>query len=318
MADKVATVSKIIFEYFVITVGVFIYCGGWTAFITPQGITGGGVTGLATNIQYATNGFIPLYVSYIGINVILLLVGTIILGRGFGFKTIYSILCATFFLAVMPHWHWLMSLSDISDKLVSAVLGGAILAVGISMIFKKGGSTGGTDIIALVFTKYYDTSPGKVFMYCDLIIIGSILFLPGKGLSDFIYGYLTTVSFSYMLDAFLTGRQQSVQILVISGKYQAIADMLISDEHRGVTALDSMGWYTKDESKVLVVVARKYQVAGIMSSIKNIDNRAFVTVGNVSAVYGEGFEKVKVKPQFKEKKSKDEKVRSFLKWINNS
>lgn len=314
MAGKVATIPKIIFEYIVITVGVFIYCGGWTAFITPQGITGGGVTGLATNIQYATNGFIPLYVSYIGINVILLVVGTIILGRGFGFKTIYSILCATFFLAVMPHWHWLMSLSDISDKLVSAVLGGAILAVGISMIFKKGGSTGGTDIVALVLTKYYETSPGKVFMYCDLIIIGSILFLPGKGLSDFIYGYLTTVSFSYMLDALLTGRQQSVQILIFSKKYNEVADVLMSEEHRGVTALDSVGWYSKDESKVLVVIARKSQVSNIMASIKKVDNKAFVSVGNVSAVYGEGFEKVKSAPR-KKGMAGEERLKKFTKWI---
>lgn len=315
MVEKKISIAKIVKEYILITVGVFAYCFSWIAFVLPKGISGGGVTGIATIIQYATNGQIPIQISYITINVFLLVAGTIILGKGFGFKTIYSILMATFFLGILPHYEWITTLSDISDKLVNAVLAGIISGVGIALIFNMGGSTGGTDILALVLTKYYNTSPGKIFLYSDLVIVGSIILLPGKGLGDVIYGYIFTVSFSYMVDTLLSGRQQSVQMLIFSQKYDEVADMLISEEKRGVTALSCVGWYTKSEGKVLVVVARKMQVGEISAAIKGVDKKAFITVGTVSAVYGEGFEEVKTK---KKDLAKETKFGRFIRWVSKA
>ena len=149
---------------------------------------------MATVIQYATDGLVPVSFSYLLINAALLIIGTIVLGKGFGVKTIYSIILSSILLKVLPDlipWS-----SNIDESFINALLGGAIGGVGIYMIFMQGGSTGGTDIIALVIGKYREVSPGTVFMWCDLIIIGSIAFLPEKGLQDVVYGYIQMVSFT--------------------------------------------------------------------------------------------------------------------------
>lgn len=282
---------KILKEYIIITIGVFIYAFSWEAFIIPKGISGGGVTGVASIIYYASG--IPVSVSYLVINAILITIGTIIMGKGFGFKTIYSILAATLMFQFMPDFNWIMEFSDIPDKFVNAIIGGSLGAFGISAIFLQGGSTGGTDVIALVLSKYREISPGRVFLYCDLIIIGSIYFLPGRGLQDVIYGYIQMVSFSYMVDVLLTGSKQSVQILVFTSKYSEVADMLVHEMNRGVTALSSEGWYSHKEGKILVVVARKHQLNEIKAAIMRIDDHAFISVSSVMSVYGRGFENVK-------------------------
>lgn len=284
---------KIFKSYFIITIGVFLYCFSWVAFIIPKGISGGGVTGISLVIYYATNGAIPVSLSYFVINLVLIVGGTIILGKGFGFKTIYSILCATFMFDFLPGFDWITNLSDIEEPFFNSVIGGTISAFGISAIFMQGGSTGGTDIIAIVLAKYRETSPGRIFMYCDLIIIGSVIFLPGKGLQDVVYGYMQMVSFSYMLDVILTGSKQSVQILIFSKKYKEVGDMLVHQLNRGVTALNSVGWYSQEDSKVLIVVARKQQLSEITSAVKEVDNKAFITVSSAMSVYGQGFEQVK-------------------------
>ena len=288
-------VFKLIKTYLILTIGVFLYAFSWIAFIIPKGIAGGGVTGISSIIYYATDGLLPISLSYLVINVALITIGTMILGKGFGFKTIYCILCASLMFEVLPQFEWITTLSDIPDKFINAIIGGALSAFGIAAIFMQGGSTGGTDIIAIVLSKYRDSSPGKIFMYCDLIIIGSILVLPGKGLQDVVYGYIVMVSFTYLLDQLLTGAKQSVQIIIFSSKYKEIGDMLITSMDRGVTALDSVGWYSQQEGKVLIVIARKQQLPQITASIKEVDHKAFISVSSVMGVYGEGFEKVKAR-----------------------
>lgn len=281
--------------YSILTVGVFLYAFSWIAFIIPKGIAGGGVTGISSIIYYATNELIPISLSYLVINVVLLAVGTMIMGKGFGFKTIYCILCASLMFEVLPQFEWITTLSDIPDKFINAIIGGGLSAFGIAAIFMQGGSTGGTDIIAIIVSKYTDNSPGKIFMYCDLLIIGSIFILPGKGLQDIVYGYIVMVSFTYLLDQLLTGSKQSVQIIIFSSKFKEIGDMLTTEMNRGVTALNSVGWYSKQEGKVLIVIARKAQLPQITASIKEIDNKAFISVCSAMGVYGEGFDVVKSK-----------------------
>lgn len=295
---------KIAKEYLLITIGLFLYCWSWTSFLIPNGISGGGVTGLATVIQYATNGFVPVSLSYLLINVCLVTMGTLVLGKGFGFKTIYCILLASVMLKVLPDlipWY-----SDIEEPFINALLGGAIGGVGICMIFLQGGSTGGTDIIALIIGKYREISPGTVFMWCDLMIIGSIMFLPEKGLQDVVYGYIQMVSFTYTLDMLLTGNKQSVQILIFSSKYKEIADTLVHQKDKGVTALSSTGWYSQCESKVLLVVVRKYSLNEVMKTIKEIDERAFTSVSQVQSVYGRGFDQIKAGGKIKWNKESKE------------
>ncbi len=288
-------------SFIFMNVGLLIFVFSWTAFLIPHQIAGGGVSGLAAILSYATGISVSYY--YLGINAILIAIGVAIIGKGFGFKTIYCILAATVLFRVMPLIPWV---STIDEKLLNALIGGTLSGIGIGIIFLQGGSTGGTDIIALVVAKYRETSPGRVFFFSDLIIIGSIILLPGKVLQDVIYGYIVMVSFSYVIDMVLTGNKQSVQILVFSSKYADIADRVNSELRRGVTALSSTGWFTKSEGKVLVIIARKSQLPEISRVIKETDSAAFISVTTVMSVYGEGFDQIKAGGKFKWKR--EEKV----------
>ena len=132
-------------------------------------------------------------------------------------------------------------------------------------------------------------------MVSDCLIISSILLLPDKSLQDIVYGYVVTIAFSYTVDQILTGAKQSVQILIITNKYNELADKLCFSMNKGVTAINAIGWFRKSDSKIIMVVTRKNQMHEVMSAIKEVDNKAFLTVSNVMGVYGEGFDQVKGK-----------------------
>lgn len=274
-------------EYLVMTIAMSVYVFGWTAFLIPNQIPGGGVTGFSSIINYAFG--IPVSYTYTVANIILLAAGTFILGKGFGVKTIYCIAISSLMFEFFPLIPWT---SDIPDKLLNALIGGAFSGIGISLVFTQGGSTGGVDIIALGINKYKEVAPGKIYMVCDALIITSILLLPGKALQDVVYGYVTIAAFTYMIDLVLTGSKQSVQILVISKNYQEIADKLNMLD-KGVTAINSVGWYSKKEAMILLVVTRKNEMHDVMRAIKEADHHAFLTVTGVMGVYGEGFEQIK-------------------------
>ncbi|MCL2097894.1 MAG: YitT family protein [Bacteroidales bacterium] len=287
-------------SYSIMTLGLFIFAFGWITFIIPQEIAGGGVIGLASITFYATG--IPVSYTYFTINIVLLIIGFMIMGNKFGIKTIFGIGVSTILFQFLPEiitWR-----TELSDDLFNAIIGGTLSGVGIGMVFMQGGSTGGTDIIALIMSKFHNTSPGRVFIYCDLVIIGSIYFLPGKNLESVIYGYLEMVSFSYVIDLIISGNKQSVQIMVFSKQYAAIADRITQDLERGVTALDSVGWWSKEESKVLIILVRKNEINMFYRIIREIDAKAFISVANVMGVFGEGFEQIKTgKPFWKKPKA---------------
>ncbi|MBP6365360.1 hypothetical protein SDC9_42665 [bioreactor metagenome] len=293
-------ILKTVKSYLLMTIGLFIFVFSWTAFLIPHEIAGGGVSGLASVINYAT-GFDVSY-SYLIINAVLLGIGFLVLGKAFGFKTIYCIAVAALMFEFLPLIPWV---SDIEDKLINSLIGGTMSGIGIGIIFLQGGSTGGTDIVALIIAKYREMSPGRVFIICDLVIIGSVYFIPGKSLEDVIYGYIEMVSFSYVIDMILTGNKQSLQVFIFSSKYAEIADRVSSEMGRGVTALSSMGWYSQSESKMLVVILRKSQLADISAIVKEIDNNAFISVSAVMSVYGQGFDQIKSGKLLWNKKQKE-------------
>ena len=293
-------ILKTVKSYLLMTIGLFIFVFSWTAFLIPHEIAGGGVSGLASVINYAT-GFDVSY-SYLIINAVLLGIGFLVLGKAFGFKTIYCIAVAALMFEFLPLIPWV---SDIEDKLINSLIGGTMSGIGIGIIFLQGGSTGGTDIVALIIAKYREMSPGRVFIICDLVIIGSVYFIPGKSLEDVIYGYIEMVSFSYVIDMILTGNKQSLQVFIFSSKYAEIADRVSSEMGRGVTALSSMGWYSQSESKMLVVILRKSQLADISAIVKEIDNNAFISVSAVMSVYGQEKKKKKSGKLLWNKKQKE-------------
>ncbi len=284
-------------DYFVITVAAFVYCMAWSSFLIPHDIASGGVVGACTIIQFATFGLVPVSFSFVVINAVLLLLGFLILGKGFGVKTIYVIIITTLFFDLIPRFAWLTSIEGqplfISDKLLVSVIGGLLEAIGINVIFQRGGSTGGTDVIALILNKFWPITPGKVYLYTDLFIIASVLLVPGKTVQDMLYGYITMVTFTLMLDFFMMGRTSSVQVMIFSEKTSEIADYIVHQLDRGVTAIKSVGWYSKKDRDVLLVVTRKYRLSALTKAIKQIDRKAFVTITPTSSVYGEGFEEIK-------------------------
>ena len=289
MSTKTNKVLGILWDYFLMTVGSIIFCMAWTSFIIPNGLASGGLTGLCTIIQYGTG--IPVGITYPILNVVLLILGFLSLGKGFGFKTIYVIALTSVLFDVLPQFPQLEVMMD--EKLLVALVGAFMESVGIGLVLLRGGSTGGTDILAMMINKYWPVSPGKVYLYSDLFIITSLLFVPDKGFVDLIYAFVLMVGFSFGVDYVLLGNKSSIQILVFSSKYEEIADHIIHEVHRGVTALQSVGWYSKQDSKVLLIISRKYQMNEVVNEIKKIDKHAFISVSTAMSVFGEGFEEVK-------------------------
>lgn len=302
-------ILSVLFDYFLISVGTLIFCLAWTSFIQPNGLTSGGVTGLCTIIQYGTQGAVPTGITYPLINGILLILGFLSLGMAFGFKTIYVIALSSFLFYLLPKFDGQVCSLDlrvfIDNKLMVAIVGAFMESVGIGMVLLRGGSTGGTDIVAMIINKYWPISPGKVYLYSDVFIIASLLLVPGMGVEDLIYAYVLMIGFSLGVDYVLLGNKSSVQILVFSSKYQQIADHIIYNVHRGVTALQSVGWYSQKESKVLLIVARKQQMHEIVQEIKNIDKHAFISISAANSVYGEGFEEIKTGLKIKKKSTEN-------------
>lgn len=286
-------VFKTIGEYLLITLGIAFYTFAWQAFMIPKGFFSGGVTGIATVLNFATGGDgitggIPIPVTYFVLNILLLVVGFFVLGTKFGFKTIYAIIVASIFLKLFQGvW-----ISPIEEDFLNALIGGAISGCGIALTFLAGGSTGGTDIVTLVIKRYFNITEGKVYLIVELLIISSIILIPGKGIQEMVYGYLTIIAFSTALDYILMGNRSTVQILIFSKEADRIADMVLS-MGRGVTAVPSVGWYSKQEGKVLIVIAKKNQMPAITRAVKELDDKVFISVCSATGVFGQGFEEVK-------------------------
>lgn len=286
---KTNRILMTLWDYFLMTVGSVIFCMAWTSFLIPNGLASGGLTGLCTIIQYGTG--IPVGLTYPIINIVLLVLGFLSLGRAFGFKTIYVIAVTSLLFDILPEFPQLVVMMD--EKLLVALVGAALESVGIGLVLLRGGSTGGTDIIAMLINKYWPVSPGRVYLYTDIFIITCLLFVPDKGFVDMIYAFVVMLGFSFGVDYVLLGNKSSVQILVFSSRYKEIADHMINDVQRGVTALQSVGWYSQQESKVLLIVARKYQMNEVVNEVKRIDKKAFISISTAMSVFGEGFEEVK-------------------------
>jgi len=296
-----STDSKIFKEvraYIILTFGCLIYALAWTQIFVPNGLVSGGITGLCTVIQYGT-GF-PMGISYAIFNAVLLILGFLVLGRSFGVRTIYSLAIITLFLEILPGFH--LPELYLKDMILIPIIASFMEAIGISMLIICGGSSGGTDIIALIINKFHPVSLGRVYMVLDIAIIASVMLVPGKTVNDLVYGYMAVVAFSLSLDYITLGRKSSVQMFVISDQYAKIADYINNQLERGVTALSSVGWYSQKEKKVLLIYVRRRELGELTENIKAIDPKAFVTVAPVSNVFGEGFEQIK--PGFKFGKKK--------------
>ncbi|MGM9790085.1 MAG: YitT family protein [Candidatus Cryptobacteroides sp.] len=301
-----------IWDYIVLTFGTLLYCLAWDSFMIPNNISSGGLTGACTILQYATLGAIPMSWSFFVLNVLLLITGFIVLGKGFGIKTVYVVLLSSVLFEILPEYDFLKAIPGnflyIDNRLLVPIVGGILESIGIGLIILRGGSTGGTDIAVLIVNKFWPVSPGKVYLYSDLVIIASVLLVPGKGFEDMIFGYIAMITFSFMLDFVLLGNKTTFQVMVFSEKYEEIADFIIKRLDRGVTALKAVGWYTRNDKNVLLILVRKPQIRELTKAIKEIDSKAFVSVSPATSVYGEGFDEIKTGIGNKLKKDNDSQV----------
>ena len=277
---------KYLKEYLIMTLGLAVFVFGWVAFLNPHEITGGGIAGLASVLHYGIPA-IPISYAKIVIDAALLIFGFIILGKGFGIKTIYCVVMSFLLFHFMPMIPGLVDFSSgIEENMINALIGGALSGIGISIIFTQGGSTGGTDIIALSINKYKNISPGRIYLVCDTLIIISILLLPDKNIQDVVYGYIEIIAFSYAVDMMTTGSQQSVQTIIVSKHNAQIAERLNGTMVEGARAVYSIQWSLQGEEQVLMVVSRKSYSNEIAKLAKSMDPDVFMMTVPVTAVYG--------------------------------
>jgi uncharacterized membrane-anchored protein YitT (DUF2179 family) len=268
--------------------GLILYALGWTGFLLPNEITTGGVTGVGALVFFSSG--IPVAVTYFSINCLLLVISIKIFGFRFSIKTIVSVVLLTFFLSVAQ--------TVIKEPLVkgepfmSCILGGVMCGLGLGLVFNFKGSTGGTDIVALIIHKYRNISIGKALLICDLSIICSS-YIVFHSIEKIVYGLVVMGVSSYTVDMVLNGARQSVQFFIFSEKYEEIAGTIISRAHRGCTVLDGTGWYSQRPVKVIVVMAKKNESLTIFRIVKEIDPNAFISQSSVIGVYGHGFDRLK-------------------------
>lgn len=277
-------------DYLLIILGMSMYGIGWTVFLLPSEIPSGAVPGIASIVFWATH--FPVQYTYLIINFILLIAALIILGWRFCLKTIFAVFTLTTILEVIQT---VVKGPIIHDQpFMACVLGACLCGAGIGIAFTANGSTGGTDIIAAIINKYRDITLGRVIMVLDVFIISSSYFV----LHDWekvVYGFVVLITSSYVLDQVVNSSRQSVQFFIISKEYEEIGRRINLDLHRGVTFLDGVGCYTHNNVKMMFVLAKKRESSIIFRLIKDIDPNAFVSQSAVIGVFGEGFDRIKVK-----------------------
>lgn len=325
---SVATTIK---EYSQILLGLFLYVLGWSVFLLPYNMVGGGVSGICAILYYSTG--IDMGLSNLVINGVLLIIAVIVLGRSFGMKTIFAILATSFFFAVLPDKIPEAFIASFAgDKMICSIIGGIMAGVGVGISISVGGSSGGTDIIALLYCKYRNASPGRVILIIDVFIILSSMFFTtatGPGIINLllnpslsanveqdivnkivtaVYGLIQITACGYTIDIYISGTKQSVQAFIFSKKFKEIADAVAYELKRGVTIIPGKGWFTKSDTNIVMVVTRKDDLNYLLRYVKTIDPDAFLSVSNVMGVYGKGFDTIKVKSNDKKSPKENAKI----------
>ncbi len=278
---------KEINSYLFITIGLFMNAFAWAAFLIPHEIVGGGISGLGL-VMFTKTGLPVGYTVFIA-NLILISIALKVLGSKFGAKTIYGIFALSSFLTILQS---VIPKALVSDPFMATLLGGAIGGSGMGIAFTQGGSSGGTDIIAMMVNKYRYISPGKVILFIDIFII-SFSFFVYHSIEKIIYGFIVMSVATYSIDMVINGARESVQVTIISKEYLEIAERISKELNRGVTLLDGQGWYSKENVQVIMTMVHKTQSSEIMKIVSSIDKEAFVSMARVMGVFGKGFEQLR-------------------------
>lgn len=275
-------------DYLMMFVGLVSYTIGLTGFLLPNKIVTGGLAGVTILINSATG--IPLWVSYITINIVLLALAWRTIGNTFVLRTIINVIILTVLLR-FGETYFTESLIQ-ADSLLVALIGAGLAGLGLGLVYASNGSTGGTDIIGAVITKKHHISMGRALLLVDVLIISSSYFL-FESIEKIAIGLIVMTVMFYTVDLVINGMRQSVQFFIFTDEYNEVADHINRELNRGCTIVDGVGWYSKKSQKIIIVLARRTESTSIFRIVKSIDQHAFITQTNVVGVYGKGFDTLK-------------------------
>lgn len=285
-------------EYIIILFCTIPYAIAVNWILVPHEIVGGGLTGLCEILYFATNKFIPIWLSSFVFNLGLLIAAFFTVGWRYCIRTLWGVFWFTFWMKVLP----IPEIPVITDPFMAVILGGLFMGSFLGIVFLNNGSTGGVDIVAMIVNKFKHLPMGRVLMTCDIVVILCAYFLPeinelpfGRALEKILFGLCFTFMASTAVDWVINRTRQSVQFFIFSEKYEEIAEAIMTQVPRGVTFLDAQGGYSKEPTKVVTTIARQHESATIFRLVNAIDPNAFVSQSQVRGVFGQGFESIREK-----------------------
>lgn len=282
-------------DYIMIILGIAIYSFGFCAFILPEKVIIGGVSGIGSLVYFATG--INVGFTQYALNILLLVIAYRITGRQFVIRTIFGATVISLMIGIMqPLFNDLLAGKPLVEgqTFMNIIIGGICCGIGIGFAFIHNGSTGGTDIVAAMVSKKSNVSIGRTMLYTDFFIISSS-YLLFQDINKIVYGLIVLFITSWIADQIINTNRQAIQFTIFSPLWQEIATAINNEANRGCTVLDGTGWYSKQNVKVLLVMCRKIESVTIFRIIKSIDKDAFITQSNVNGVYGKGFDELKLK-----------------------
>lgn len=283
-------------DYLFIAFGIFLYAFGFSAFIFPEKVVIGGLAGFGTLVYFITErlfGYgVPVAVTSYAMNLFLLALAFRSVGKQFVIRTIFGATCISLFIGFLQPFFPEPMVQQ--QTFMNIIIGGMLCGIGIGVAFTHNGSTGGTDIIAAMVSKHSNVTIGRMMLYVDMCIISSSFILFHQ-IDKVVYGFVVLVIVSYMADLIINTSRQAVQFTIFSPHWEKIATEINNKANRGGTVIDGMGWYTRRDVKILLVMCRKIESVTIFRIIKNIDENAFITQANVNGVYGNGFDALKLR-----------------------
>ncbi|MCM3004486.1 YitT family protein [Priestia koreensis] len=267
-------------EIIYIIIGSFLFAFGINYFALPNELAEGGVTGI-TMITYYLFKWSPGTVSFI-LNSILLIIGYRLLQKRIIIYTIISIVTTSLSLYATEHLQL-----PLDDTLLAAIFAGVVIGVGLGLVFRAGGTTGGSTVLARMMTQYFGWSMSKGMLFFDLIVVISASFV--IGLENMMYTIISIYISTKVIDYIMEGMDSRKAVTVISSQALEIADKINKDVNRGVTVFSAQGGYTKEAREILYIVINKQELFEVKKVIHHIDQKAFVVIHDVRDVFGEGF-----------------------------
>lgn len=301
--NKKVNPKELIKEYSIILIGTFIMAVGLVVFISPLKLAPGGVYGIAIILHHLLN--FPIGLTGIALDIPLLIIGTLILGPKFGFKTVIGIVSLSGFITLLEFLYGYDPLitilsngeyvADPAATLISALFGAVLIGLGLGLVFKSRATSGGTDIVAMVLKKYFRHIPlGTMIMIVDSIIVLAALAV-FKDWSIPLYSWFVIYVSGFTIDKVISGFARRKAILIVSDHYDEIKKFIIHDLDRGGTYIHGEGMYNLAEKKIIYTTISSKELPSLLYHVHATDPKAFVSVLDATDVYGEGFNSLREK-----------------------